>query len=304
VRIHWTARWALVAVAFVVTVASCRSLGDDGNGGDVPPDGATTGDIVPGDTGPDAVLLQVRSAGGFVPWGWDFSAMPTLTVYADGRAIVPGPQPAIDPGPVLPNLLVERLSKAGLDTLVQAADDAGLLAEPPDYGTPGITDVQTTYVTLTVGGQTYEHAAYALGYFEGESFERGDGTGAGDTGLTEDEAAARRVLAEFISAAEELVGDTGDGEPYEIEAFGVRAQPVLPDIAGAPDRSAEIVPWPLDAPLADMAECSVIDGDAARTLLGTLADVTDMTQFEQDGVTYSVWFRPLLPHESGCAGLG
>jgi hypothetical protein len=64
------------------------------------------------------------------------------------------------------------------------------------------------------------------------------------------------------------------------------------------------VRWPLDVPLADMAGCTVVDGDAAKILLGALADATATTLFEQDGVMYSVWFRPLLPHESGCPGIG
>ena len=52
-------------------------------------------------------------------------------MYDDGRAIVRGPQIAIYPAPVLPNLQVEQLSAADLDALVDAARDAGLLATPP-----------------------------------------------------------------------------------------------------------------------------------------------------------------------------
>ena len=65
-----------------------------------------------------------------------------------------------------------------------------------------------------------------------------------------------------------------------------------------------MLPWPLDVPLADATECTVVDGEAAQTLQGTLAGANGATQFEQDGVTYNVWFRPLLPHESTCDGLG
>ncbi len=68
--------------------------------------------------------------------------------------------------------------------------------------------------------------------------------------------------------------------------------------------AAQVLPWPLDLALADAAECTVVDGDAAQTLLKALAGANTATLFEQDGVTYSVFFRPLLPHESGCEGLG
>jgi hypothetical protein len=65
-----------------------------------------------------------------------------------------------------------------------------------------------------------------------------------------------------------------------------------------------VLPWPVEGvALADAAECVAVDGDGAATLVATLADANALTMFEQDGVTYTVWFRPLLPHESGCDGL-
>ncbi len=150
------------AVALALTLAGCQSLGD---GVADPPD-----DPTPGESPDDAVvLLQIEVSGGFVMMGYDFSRVPELTVYADGRAIVQGPQIAIYPGPVLPNLQVEPLSEADVAALIAAARDAGLLAEAPNYGQPWITDVPTTFVRLTVDGRTYEHAAYALGFFEGET---------------------------------------------------------------------------------------------------------------------------------------
>ena len=162
----------------------------------------------------------------------------------------------------------------------------------------------TTFVTLTVDGRTYEHAANALGFVEGEGSMGEGAPPAGDSGMTEDERAARVALAGFVATANDLVGATGNGEPYEITAFGVFAQPV-PDGAGttADGLAVQVLPWPLDVSLAGAARCTVVDGDAAQTLLGTLAGANSLTQFEQGGVTYNVWFRPLLPHESGCEGL-
>ncbi|WP_155859332.1 hypothetical protein [Cellulomonas sp. KRMCY2] len=252
-------------------------------------------------------MLQVSRSGGFVPMGYDFSAVPELTVYADGRAIVPGPQILIYPGPLLPNLQVVQLSEADVGALVDAARDADLLGAAPDYGLPNVTDLPTTYVTLTVDGRSYLHAAYALGFVEGEGTTQDDGLPAGGSGLTDEQAAARISLTELIDAANALVAARGSSTPYAIEAFGVLAQPIDLAVEGAASPDAQVMPWPLDATLADLAdtaECTVIDGAAARTLLGALGSARQATLFEQDDDTYSVWFRPLLPHEDGCEDLG
>lgn len=301
------------AVAAVVALAGCQSLGDDtGDGG-----GSGGDDVVqPGgdDGGRDgAPLLQIEQAGGFVMPGYDFSSVPELTVYADGRAIVHGPQIEIFPPPALPNLLVVELDDAAVDAIVDAARDAGLLGEEPEYGQPPIADAPTTTVTLTVDGQTYTHAANALGFAEGMGEdglvedglgEDGDDgpadDGSTDDGLTDEERAARIALAEFVSDAHELVGTAGNETPYEIDAFAYVARPAAEPGEYADEIEPQVLDWPLDLALADLDGCTVAEGDDAATLLEVLAGANTMTQFEQDGVAYEVWFRPLLPHESGC----
>lgn len=305
-RTHRIARrragWALTA-ALAVALTGCQSM-RDGGVGDPPADDDVAPGGIPAVAG--APLLQLSFSGGFVPMGWDFANVPSLTVYEDGRAIVPGPVIAIYPGPALPNLQVEQISDDDLAAIVAAAREAGLLAAPPDYGMPNVTDVPTTFVTVTVDGQTYEHAAYALGMVDGEGGPGmgGEGWPAADAGLTEDQAAARATLAEFIQTANELVGASGDGEPYPIEALAMFARPVDTNVEGAVAPETQVVPWPLETALADAAECTVVEGDAAQALLAALASANQATLFEQDGVTYGAWFRPLLPHEDGCAALG
>jgi hypothetical protein len=303
-------RLAAAAAVLALALTGCQSYGsavdepDDVAPGGGTPSGGTPGGGTDADAG--APLLQIEISGGFVMWGYDFSRVPELTVYADGRAIVQGPQITIYPGPALPNLQVEQLSEADLDALIDAARDAGLLAEPPVYGQPPIADAPSTFVRLTVDGQTYEHAANALGLVDGESTMGEGAVGAGDSGMTDDEVADRAALAAFVVRANELVGATGNGEAYEITGFGVMAEPA-PEGSGttADGIDVQVLPWPVEGvALADAAECVAVDGDEAAALVATLADANALTMFEQDGVTYTVWFRPLLPHESGCEGLG
>lgn len=287
---------AMVALA-ALALTGCASLqsgpggsGDGGSGG--ADDGAAQTEPV----------LQVVRSGGFVPMGYDFATVPELTVYADGVAVTHGPQVLIYPGPALPNLLTQDLSDDDLAALVDAAREAGLLEGAPEYGQPPVADAPTTYVTLTVDGETYVHEAAALG--------TGDGTDGGDAaGLTEDERAARIALSEFVAGAHELVGTAGEGDAYDIGAFAVMALPTVEvpaeeGVDAAPDEmERQVLPWPIGLSLAESGECVLVDGDEAATLEETLAGASTATLYEQDGVRYDVFFRVLLPHESGCSDL-
>ena len=303
-----------VAGVLVLALAGCQTGqadgGDAGSGGDVSDDGAS-GDGANGDlpevTGDGTTLvLQVHSAGGFVPWGYDFATVPALSVYADGTAIVHGPTTLEYPGKALPNLQGVTLPEGTLDELVAAAADAELLAPAPEYGMPNVTDLPTTRVTIAVGGETFEHAAYALGAGAGESAPGDEGMfGGGDSGLTEEQSAARQALAEFVQRANGLVGATGAEESYAITAFGVLAMAVDPAAqAGVDGIEPGVVPWPVaDVALAEAGECALVDGESAQTLLATLGSANQLTQFEEDGAVYQAGFRPLLPHETSCADL-
>ena len=82
-------------------------------------------------------------------------ACPQMSIYGDGTVITQGPQIAIYPGPVVPNLLVRKLDEAGhARRCSQTAVDAGLVGPAPDYGQPPIADVPDTVVTINVNGKT------------------------------------------------------------------------------------------------------------------------------------------------------
>ena len=302
-----------VAGVLVLALAGCQTGraddgGDAGAGGegDVSDGGDVSGDLpeISGDG--STLVLQVRSGGGFVPWGYDFATVPSLSVYADGTAIVHGPTTLEYPGKALPNLQVVHLADGALDEIVAAAADADLLAPGPDYGMPNVTDLPTTTVTIAVGGETFEHGAYALGAGPGETASGDEGMfGGGESGLTDEQSAARVALAQFVQRATDLVGAAGGDESYAITALGVLAMAVDPatqvDVEGI---DVQVLPWPVEAvALSGAGQCALVEGADAQTLLATLAEANQLTQFEQDGVTYQTWFRPLLPDETGCADL-
>ena len=149
--------------------------------------------------GPNDVVLSIRYEGGFVPMGFAFVNTPTLLVSGDGRVFEPGMQTLEFPGPLLSPVMVRPISAAGIRKVIRLAGDAGLLAAPPDYSLPGgmmVADAPTTVVTITVGGQTYRHAAEALG------LGIGDGTST----------PARDNLAAFVEVMTDITAVAGNGK--------------------------------------------------------------------------------------------
>jgi hypothetical protein len=224
-------------------------------------------------TGADDVVIQVGYEGGFVPVELAFTQPPTLLISGDGRAITQGAVPAIYPGPLLPALVERTISEDGIQTLLAKADELGLLADV-EYGDPPtlVTDVPDTVVTITVDGTTYRHVAYALG-------------------IDDEPEEARANLFEFVTAATDLTTTVGASElgpeaPMVGDSYLIRAMPV--DLATVTtELPPTYVDWPADASvrLADATECAELpaaEGDAL------FADATQLTYFNEAGVTYSI----------------
>ena len=255
-------------------------------------------------TGANELVLRIGYDGGFVAPGYLLTRLPQVSVYGDGRVVTEGPVIEIYPGPALPNLLVSRLSEAGLQAMLAAAADAGLLGRDRHYDYVGIADAPTTTFVVITDGATHTTTAYALGIGE----DRPDGMPASD-------AAARNALAGFQAKMADLRSWLGaevlSGEqPYAFEQLRVFATPAEPT---SPDGQVQptVVDWPLLEPLATAGtplegfggvgmRCSVVAGDELATLRPVLEAANQLTFVRSGGATYSIALRPLLPDESGC----
>ena len=246
----------------------------------------TGGDGIQHPTGADEIVLRIGYEGGFVPVEYVFLDLPTLLVTGDGRVIVQGPQIAIYPGPLLPNLQERTISEDGIQALLRLARDHDLVRDVTYEDDPLIADAPYTVVTISADGATYEHEAYALGI-------------GGDAETDE----ARAQLASFVAAATDIVNaagaDTlGPEVPYETTSYLIRA--TVADEATAPDDIApEIVDWPADAPvrLADARECATVPAESFTDLF---ASATQLTWFADAGVTYQLTVKPQLPGVPAC----
>jgi hypothetical protein len=289
-----------VAVAAVAVLASaCGGLANDDtdSGGTT---GATGAKGIEHPTGADQLILRVAYEGGFVPYEYTFGSTPFWSLFGDGTLIVPGPQIEIYPGPVLPNLTATPLSEDGIQAILEAARDAGLMDGDANYGNQCIADAATTVFTTDADGQTSVVSAYALDV----------GEPAGTCGNGKD-ADARARLAEFQAKLTDLRswlpdGSLGTERPYDPTEMRVYVLPYQGD-AELPQDPIE---WPLEPPLDAFGEpvqnapaatrCGVVTGEDLATLLAAAKDANALTPWTSGGTDYQLIFRPLLPDEHAC----
>ena len=279
--------------------ACANSSGEgSGDGGSGTTGGTgSTGTTAP--TGSGQVVLRIEQGGGFVPVQYNLTRMPMLTLYGDGLYVTPGPQIEIYPGPALPALAQQRLTPEAIQLLLQAAIDAGLDADH-SYTTMMVSDAPTTTFTLTVDGQTHTTEVYALDFDMGPSPQS----------MTKEEAKARKDLAAFQAKASDLSwlpsGSVTDEGMYAPTSLRIFSGPYQPD----ENLQQSPIAWPLTPGLAGFGDsadnamggmrCGTVAADAAATLLPLAEQANQLTPWTSDGERYGLWFRPLLPDESGC----
>jgi hypothetical protein len=269
-----------VAIAAVAVVASaCGGVGDDGSG----PTGATGSTGIAHPTGADEIVLRVAYEGGFVPYEYTLSSVPSWSLFGDGTLIVQGPQ-------------IEE----GVQAILGAARDAGLMDGDATYGNDCIADAATTVFTTNADGETSVVSAYAL------DVGRPPGTCGG-----KDDGDARAALADFQSMLGDLqswlpAGAVGAEEPYDPTEMRVYVLPYRGD-AQLPQNA---IAWPLDVPLDGFGEpaanaptdtrCGVVSGSEFETLFAAAKNANQLTPWTSGGTDYGLIFRPLLPDEHTC----
>jgi hypothetical protein len=268
-------------------------------GGAAPPTAATPSPTAALPKDPGALVLQVGYTGGFVTPDMLAGRLPMVSVYADGRVITDGPVAAIYPGPALPNLQVQQIDPAEVQVLADHALAAGV-ADTADLGMPPVADAPSTRFTLVTGSGTYVREVYALA----------ETSGMPGSGLTAEQEGARARLQQLLDGLTDLgVQQAGDRAPeqYAAETIAAVAMPWTDPADGlghlevtwpGPALPGEAMGGPVDV------SCVTATGDQARAVLDAAGKATSMTPWvSADGARWSLLFRPLLPHESGCADL-
>jgi hypothetical protein len=286
--------FALFGVA--VIVAACVAAGSP----------SPTGIAHP--TGPNELVLRIESGGGLVAPGFLVGQIPMLSIYGDGRVVVPGAQIDIYPGPALPSVVAYRISEEGIQKILENAQAAGLLGPDAHYDDPFVADLPTTTFTVYAGGGKHVISAYGLAEATGN-----------DAQLDPDVRRARAALYQFEQKVGDVRGFLGPTVVVEPEA---QYQPTTMRIyvtAAVPDQSGGLQPnfqdWPLTTPLAEFGaptspsngqlntggmRCGTVTGDDLKTLMPKLQVSNQLTFWRSGAETYQLILRPLLPDESGC----
>ncbi|MBM4408651.1 MAG: hypothetical protein FJ038_08675 [Chloroflexi bacterium] len=305
---RWIAHLTGLLLAAVSLTACVAGPGASlpGSSPSAPPTGSPAKPPIQHPTGRDALVLRITIDGGFVPPHVILTTLPVLSIYGDGRVIVQGAVPAIYPGPVLAPLWVRTITEAGLQKVLAAAAEAGLLGADRHYDDGGlVADAPTTTFILNAGGGTHTISAYALAEAE-----------MAGPNLSKEDAAARKALRAFLEAVTDLPKLAGESEltaehpytPHAVRVF-VSDEPPFVD-ENNPEQDP--IAWPLKAPLAKFGsmqgepggfqvQCGVVEGADLDTLLPLIAKANTLTPWTSEGKSYSIYVRPLLPDESGCA---
>lgn len=242
---------------------------------------------------PDALVLQVRSSGGFVPVGEDFRSLPAVSLYGDGRVVLPDPEIAVYPGPALPSA---QLGQVEPEQVLQLVDDGrAALEDGGDYGRPPIADAPTTVVVVGAGKQRELATAEALSVgLDGLDPSRG---------LTPAQQAARERLSAYVQQVQQAAGSV-DTVPYEPEGLAVLALP-YGDVPALEGLEPEEQAWP-GPPLAgggngtpDPSRCVIVT-EELDAVLEAAEDATQETVWLDGGERWRLVFRPLLPSEATC----
>lgn len=284
----------LALSVIALTLAACSVAGSSPAESPAP-----AGIIYP--AGATDLVLRLRYVVGFVAPSAHLVDLPVISVYGDGTVIVPGPQIAIYPGPALPNLQRATITPAGMQILLEAARDAGLLGPDAHYDLGGIMDASSAEFTLNADGRIHTISAYAL--MEGSDTPQGS-----DAQVAEARTKLARLQAQLGSLEGLLGAELGSLSPYEADAIQLLVS------AGAPDDGQGLtqqpVAWPLSSPLATFGEvlpalfqgqrCGVVSGADVDLLMPLLEKANTLTPWTSDGASFGLMVRPLLPGEEGC----
>jgi hypothetical protein len=290
-------RRTLVATVFVImALAACAdpAAPEPGDGG-----GGDTGAIGHA-TGPSDLLFQVGYQGGYTPVEYQLTNFPFFSLYGDGTILTPGPQIEIYPGPALASIQQQTLTEEGVQTILQAALDAGLAdaKDMTDMGSVMVADAPETVFTIRTDDVDRTIRVYALSELGTDRPQ----------GMDKEEFAARLQLSELVKDLGELPSwlpdDALEADQTAYEAPGARV--FVGEYGSSEDLPQPAIEWPLDEPLNSFGSsdstygygCAIVAGsDWTDAVLPLAVTANELSPWRSEGARYAVVFRQLLPDE-------
>lgn len=292
-------RLSIALVTLALVAAACGGGTADDTTTTTPDPSTTTappGTVPPGGN-EDGVLLQITYEGGFAPLEFIVNRVPSFTLFTDGTLLSEGPQPAIFPGPALPNIQQTTVDEATMADILELIEIVGL---------PQITEVRNTDANNFVADASDTVVRYfdAAGEHLFSVYALGLGGGPGEDGQQQpDEVLNLGLLVELVSNA----AFSGAAQGYEPTALQLV---LLDEDQGFVDAEfANTVAWPFgDLTIDDFesngfVSCAVLEGAAVAGAVAALGEANSVSTYELDGAEHRILARPLLPGERPCAML-
>lgn len=250
-------------------------------------------------------MLRIAVAGGFISPSAQLFALPEIVIYGDGTVLVPdtsGSQPTI---PAVSPMLATTISEAGLQAILVAASDAGLLGKNAQYSSGPVPEAGTTTFSVAADGHLHTVSVTALGHKGGDPSTQG----------IRDKLAAFEAALQDVSA---LVGKANVTTPQAaFQPSGVEVFVATYDSGPAPAKS---LAWPLKTPLASFGQpiasagsgggirgasltCGIVTGADLAALQPLLATASPDSVWNSQGSFFTLTVRPQLPDELACPGV-
>ena len=242
-------------------------------------------------SGPDQLVLRIERGGGDVPEASRLTAVPGLSVYGDGTALLVADQDSQSERVVTPeqtDIDLGELWRRLNDAKVEGAFDPVV-----DRDHPNVFDAGTTSVEVVTVDGSIQVSAYALDW--------------DDDDLSLRVRRAREQLRALIDDIETMAERGGAVEAWAPERYAVFSRPLereqILELDAPPDR------WPfgdLDAALPPEStrwRCLVVTGADAAGLQAEVdrgADLNGSSWSSASGQVWSVAVRPLLPDQRRC----
>ena len=255
--------------------------------------------------GPNEVILRVDTITDHL----DVSTPSPILLYGDGRLVSAAFSFRRTTDPAIKEVVARQLAPEALETVREAAREAGL-TQSETYSAPkGFTaESSTTTFTFNDGG-IHKVEVPAIGrYFFGQkaSWNVRD---------------SRLRLLDFYERLYDLEawlpeGSVGPAEPARFARMIVVVfpLPLLPPpfpgttqldwpLEGLAELGTPLAPLPYSVPIHPARSCAVVEGEELSRLLETANDAKVGTTWLSEGKPYSVNFRPLLEGEPGCPAI-
>jgi hypothetical protein len=259
-----------------------------------------------------ALLLRMEPFGGTQPPELQLIAMPDFSLFDDGSIYRLGPVIAVFPPAALPNVTRMQVSASAIAAIMGEARAAGLDQPLTVPNEPLSAESPSHRFLFNDHGTMVESRVWGL------NVDAEQAPDWGDEALAQHQ--ALRSFAAYLAnlpmslPAEDLLEQEMPIDPDRLQVLSFEASPDLALASGVPNFDQPPLEWPLATSLEERSTpleldpepglpalgCVEIGGADAQAVVETSRQGDLLSPWLDDGTTYGVLLKPLLPDQRGC----